>query len=838
MGDYTSAVIALQNAINTEKFDSLTESLNDLKSIQSDLEDNNKLTTSSIEKLTSKYPELIQYLGSAGDLSGALISKIKDQQEQQESLYQSMIMATDGYYKDKILSDEGASNELRASLQSLVDDYGVKYKVDLANYRNLEEAKIAITEACAKSVNSVWEKYLNVDTGMYDIDAYLSNKPITSTDEYNDLQVIKEANERRERLNEILNGFAPKTIGIDTETKKASSKSFSYISEGLDDEIERVKQGREALTKEIDLLNNRIQLTASKHGQDHPLVKAYREQLNDLLDQEKSLIETSANTLRGMAGGYFDVLKTLDPYFEQFKSYSEITQVQLSEIERLYDKKLQNAGDDGKNSLTLQKGQIQEYVNAIIKAQSEVDSLGSDWFTNASDSLDEFLNKLDTRVELIKAKFEDDNHAIELQMKIADDTEDVEKSLSLTQVMIDNKIALQEEYTKAYQDCLDRNLGEENDYCRNLKKLYMEAENDIYDYRVQMLEKQKALKEDRINKISTIADAIQSALKDQVAKENEAYQKQKELLEDKKQAQLDYIDEQEKLLDNLKKEKDWRDKIADVERAFADLVSNANNLEFAGGDAEMIQAKIQNMNDLKTAKDNLQDAYFDRSIEIQQDILDTLKESINNEYDAKIKAIEDKITANNNISDSDYRNKAYAMLETQDFDKILTLLNGYYEENGQKLSGEIAEMMDGAKTAMSGLDVTTMKLIDNLQLLSTEAYNIQKEMQMVSATDFGGNELNSNSLEGQYQQGVEMIKGLMSSDLVKGFSDIITSFAGFNQQITNDVALSVPVNVNVDGNLDTEVLTKISAIISNTVGDVIESKLGKLGQVLNVAKVQ
>lgn len=892
MGSYQEAVSGISSIIAQQNFDEATTKIDDYMKIQEDLQDNNKLTASTIEMLTSKYPELAQHLGSVSELNNALTRAIEEQKNAQQDYYNEVLALDENYYKNKILSDTQLVKDLEASLQKLVDDNGLSYKVDLENYRSIEEAKIAISQQAKSQVSAIWSQFYNATTKMYDIEAFKDSYNVGDLGAEGMSKALEEAykfNDMQKQINDMLNQpIKQASIGIDVEPKSTankdkSSKTLSYISQGIEDEIKLVKQKGELLTKEIEILNNRIALTTAKQGANSPLVKNMREQLSTLLDEESKLIEESAKTLRGKAEEYFKQLQNLDPYFAQFKSYEEITEVQLNEINRQFDKSMQGLDSETdsnlKQQLTLSKGAIDEYVNAILTAKSEIESLSSDWFSNANEQLDEFMDKLDTHLNNLKAKQEAGELSLDLKMQIAEENEDNLKMLDLTKEYLKNKMDLQEEYFNAYQTALDKGMSVESDYMRNLKKEYMSLENEIYDYKKKMVQQLIDLDERQVDSVQSLRDAIVKMLRDNLEAENEAYDKQIDALEDKKKAQDDYIEAQKKELDNLKKQHDWENKLAKAKQKLNDLQSDLNSLQFAGNDADLMAEKITLIDEVNTAKEDLQEAYFDRSIEIQEDILDTMKDMYSQDYERQKQEIEAKKEANSNVTDRQLYQQADKMIQSGNMDNIYKQLISWNNKYGDGINATIDKMFNDAKESLNSFDLKNMSVIENLNILSTEAYNLSESFKNIGAMDFEKQQLNANYQEvdldtivqsklgiiqanqgtvvsplGQLGQDVlmpfaekilsipngEELTSTISKSLTDGVISLMEPLRNIVENTNRDTNVSAPVsvNLNVQGSLDNDTYQKIKRELPTTISNVLQSSLYKLGNTMNISKIK
>lgn len=170
----------------SQLFDDTTNKINFYNTALSELNKNHYLSAGTTKTMLKSYPELIGFLGSESGMRDRLISLIKDQGITQQQTYAQMVQtARDGMTqeeRDKVDSDNAKlqtdnkyyqQNVLNNS--EVINHFRDVYGVDLNNYKNLAEAKLAVEKKLMTELSSAWEKYDQALSNTLAKDASLAN---------------------------------------------------------------------------------------------------------------------------------------------------------------------------------------------------------------------------------------------------------------------------------------------------------------------------------------------------------------------------------------------------------------------------------------------------------------------------------------------------------------------------------------------------------------------------------------------------------------------------------------------------------------------------------------
>ena len=341
------SLLGIENASESGGFDSISSKLNslvktseeceeavgkietamaDLTGILEDLDAGNGITSASLKKIISNYPDLLQCMNDEGQLREKLKEKMDEYSSQYKGAMRDLLSASEHYYneenamsetyyKEKILQNQDTCTALQQDLKALYDALGVMYDLDLQNYTNVDQLKAQVTEDLINSLQTAWSDYFkNVGNKFKEMSALSSKaatvEKLTPTNPYTARKikstlpkgesaldkmfrlsegVASEVPDEIAKITSDLNNtmsqigdtlgkytFDPVSIkvggskapssGGKKKDKKDSQKYASYVESLYSSIIESYENGSEKLAQEIEVASKRIENAQAKNG--------------------------------------------------------------------------------------------------------------------------------------------------------------------------------------------------------------------------------------------------------------------------------------------------------------------------------------------------------------------------------------------------------------------------------------------------------------------------------------------------------------------------------------------------------------------------------------------
>lgn len=202
---------------------------------------------------------------------------------------------------------------------------------------------------------------------------------------------------------------------------------------------------------------------------------------------------------------------------------------------------------------------------------------------------------------------------------------------------------------KAYNDSISKGAGSAkkatDDLTDALKEQY-EAEKAILEQQKEQLQMQKELlnaEKERLNDakdaINDLIDMTMDMLKQQYEDEIDALDKQKDALEDQLDAFEKKIDKQKEILDLQRQEEEHQDELAEKNKTIADIQAELAEIQFDNS-AEGQKRRLELLEQLNQAQQDLNDYQSDHDYEVKNDALDKELEAYKQMIDAKKELID------------------------------------------------------------------------------------------------------------------------------------------------------------------------------------------------------
>lgn len=781
--------------------------------------------------LSDEYLELNEAIRSVSDGESVSLSQAKQIVEKYGLQYDAITEVKDGY-----VIELGALIELRdeklKALQEMSDaenqhknDAIAEIKarcaaigLEISSYKQLLIAKQSVIKAMSATTtfmppgrDKLFATALQ-SPGEALADKLQANKLMTElnviTQAIGDWDKVMQASTESSMaaLDKLLSGDTGKKGSSSSSSKKSKSERFaSYIEKGLDEDINAIKAKSAELEREIEMLNAKIKVAASKGNAEEELT--FNKQLKEKLSEQKALLSTQANDLRGLKA---TMVKELQSYgYASLKGLdlSNITEKQMADIMRGYEVSIQAANLKGQSateaSLSNQKEQIKEFLDAIIKVNDEINNMSLDWWGLREQELEQQRAVIDRVYELenklIDKKLED----AELEMLLLN--ENTAEYMLKERQKYDYVCERQALLLKQIKDYLDAGYKENSEHIEDLKKAYYDYETQRIEMAKTRAEKLKKIAEDELNSqisdlnsaksdMNTLLNLVISmikqetndkkdALKEQLSDKKEAlkesYEAQKEslkkeqenvaqMLEDEYSARKKALEDKLSLLKEeadrrksaLKEESDERSYQEDLNQATQKIADLENSLLDISMDNSVagIKKRKELEAELAKAKKELDDLQYKHSIDMQEKAIDE-----------ELKLQEDAI--NKELSLTEDKNKTETESLKEKHEEELELIEERYNKELEKLeklyNDEIKELEDFLKSegkireqAMKLLEDKSSALYDRL---SKYAYNHTSmlESELQQAWDAGYEAMN------KYGEGQTSILGIMENMIVK-----------------------------------------------------------------------
>ena len=412
---------------------------------------------------------------------------------------------------------------------------------------------------------------------------------------------------------------------------------------------------------------------------------------SDLLQAEMDFIEESGNRLS-------------ESYYEELKKNSQ-KQLDDMQAERVALQKILDdavaAGDVvvGSDDWYSMLGTIYEVDQEIIDCKTSLEE-----FQNAINELywDNF-DKLITEIDNVNSELSNLYDLVSDTDDVVDEmgnwTDDGITALGLLVQQMENAQFKSEEYGKAIAKL-------KKDYADGLYSTdeYNEHLNDLTESQYDAIKSYEDAKDAIVDLNKTRVEAV----KDGLQKEIDAYSK---LIEKKKEA----LDAEKNTYDFQKQVQESNKNIEDIERKIAALEGNTSS-------SAMAQKKRLEA-DLLQAKEELQDLYYDHSIEKQQEALDKELEDYTQNKQDQMDALDEYLKKEEQVIADSFD------LIAENTKSVIDTLIGISEEYGVTISDTIATpWIDGANaigTYEERLDTSVSATTANLETLKAHLADLQ-----------------------------------------------------------------------------------------------------------------
>lgn len=680
MQNMPSAIDDAKNSTNAynEEIKTLTDTLTDLanhekiiESVNKELKAGNELSISSINDLIDAYPELesvmSEYLAGTASISDVM-KEVNDAYSEDTDNYKNAIL-------DKLsLNEDFYSNSVNVG-GKLVNTFSENYNIDLANCRNLAEAKIKIENETMNQIAGIWAKYYDVESGSF-------------TEEYNKLlREDTETGASRSVANKILQAKAEKDARI-AKLYEISSERIIIPKSG--DVSSSSKKEKDAWLEEFEKEYNKI-----KYLRDMDIIsnQQYYDKLNSLnkkyfVGRSKYIAEERKYNLE---------LYNLDKEFAE----KRISDMQFS-IDKTSEFEL---GNEANYKMVVMYERMQDEIHALAeKARKRGLSNNSEYIQGLQKQWVDYSNKITAlkmdSFDIANSKIDDKIVQAELRQQLAGEGTEEYQQIELEkynfilerETLLQTKIAQLQaigtaEAKKQAEELIDT-------YYDTVAERYSIIKN-MQDMEIESLQKQKdAIQDIRDFTVEMIKEQYQA----EIDKINEVFNAKKKLLQDEK--------------DSYSYNKGLTEK--------TDLVADLENqLAIIKNDETAIKRRKELEEELAQARQDLTEYQYEHSIDTQMDALDEQQELSTSKIEE---------TLDNEVA---LRKEADELIRRSG-EELYDILIDYSQEYGRITEEEINTAWENATTGINGFTSAQDDLLESLKLVTAELSKIQN----LSITDY------------------------------------------------------------------------------------------------------
>lgn len=689
-----------------------------LKSVQDELQNTSRLSSSTLDSIAKAFPELNEAtqkfrdgLMSSSELFALLEQAYNDDAEAYKLSEQNKYIYSNDFWNQVIVGNE--------KLQNMLTSF---YGDDWKNWKNLAEAKAGCEQELVKKLGDLWDKYFNnqltafkivkdAETGMMSVqdneDSPLNQKsnPLKTgfagakmmdnlhqdvkaaqeEDKKVVLDYINQYNYARKQLQGLFDSSTPnldittdwKSIGSSSSSSDSGSDSSSS-SEPSPQDFNWVERLLSKISKAYDRLKNKVADTT----------RTWLNRNNALSDS----METLLSEINAQSNAY-------DFYMDRFNSYdlSDYYKDQIANgsfnIDTVYDEDLKDAISDCQDLYD----KAQDAADSVQSLNIEIRQLAKSRFDNIQSQFEEVLGKVNSITDL----YGKDNDLLEEQGWFA--------STLLNSSMIEqeqkNLEKLEQErdaLTKALNSAMaSGKIEAESEDWYSMQSAIDDCTSSIYDAKKALVEYDNAIRQinwdafDRTrDDVSNLIDETQflvDLLKDEDITDDNGN------MNDNGKAAQALIAQKYQLY--LNQAKAYKDEILKINE---ELTNDPYDKELLDRKQELIKAQQEAINSSISEKEALKDLVqegYDTFLDKLDEVIQKYKDLMNQQKDAY--DYEKSITE---------KTKALNALEKQ-----YSAVQGDNSEEGKK---NIQQLKDQINTAKDDLkDTEYEKLISDTQAI-------------------------------------------------------------------------------------------------------------------------
>lgn len=620
----------------------------------------------------------------------------------------------DWFGNSNILGDlssaAGSVSSASDAAEDAADD--AKQAIDFIEYR-LEEIENSITNMANKVENflddtSQTKEKNSLYEGLVDAEKQKASTYLAAAETYNEkaAQLLSEVPAEYQEM-----------------AKNGAIAIKDFVGENEGEIADAIEEYRTWSSKAEDAENNYLASIAE--------ISAKRlEQLQDIADDFENIVgltEQHANLIQAE-------MDLLDEEGERLSEnfYNELMKDSKKQIEDLNNKRasLQDILDNAVKSGDVQVGSDDWYemVNSIYDVDDAILECKKDieGFQNSINDLYwDNLDKLIDRIDNVDSELSHLYNLVSDEEKVVDEFGNWTKDGATALGLLAQQLEVANFKVEQYGEAIARL---EKDYAAGLYSTdeYNEKLAELKENQWDAIEAQESAKKSIIDLNKTRIQAV----KDGMQKEIDAYSE----LIDKKKEELNL---QKESHDFSKQVAEQQKNIADIEKRLA-VISGDNS-------ASAIAQKKKLQAELAQAKEELEDLYYDHSVEKQQDALDKQLEDYQNNKQDEMDALDESLKNENQVIQD-----SYAVIAANT-DSLAQNLSEIADKYGITLSDSVTkpwlEGVDAIGTYQEQLDTSASAFTEQLRALKQELVDLQVEADKTADSIIKATNSKKNSTE-------------------------------------------------------------------------------------------
>lgn len=287
---------------------------------------------------------------------------------------------------------------------------------------------------------------------------------------------------------------------------------------------------------------------------------------------------------------------------------------------------LQNVVNDLSNPKTFLGGVFEKWVSGVVFIMQQLDKM-------SGGKLAGFFNKQSQDLKSATFNANELGNALKRLGNIQPSSTDTGPGYT-------GSGAPTEESQKAYDELLKQTIA----MIKQEKQTEIDGIKAVMDRDKAAFDAKKTALKDELDRVKRVLDQKKQAAKDELDNIKRIANSKKESLKDDLDGYLRLIDNQKELLNQKKTEAAFNREMADKQKNLADIQNEMASLQFDNS-PEAIARMAQLKADAAKAQEEIDTAAADRTIELQNQVLDNAKQNAQDEYDLKVRAIEKDVEA-------------------------------------------------------------------------------------------------------------------------------------------------------------------------------------------------
>lgn len=586
------------------------------------------------------------------------------------------------------------ANSISETVEEVADDTEDKTKqtIDFIEYK-LEEIETYITNVTNKLGN------LLDDTSQTESKNNFYNDLVSAEKDRADTY-LKAAALYNEKATDLLSNVPSEYQAM---AKNGAIAVKDFIGENETEIADAIEEYRTWAKKADDSENGYLESIAE--------ISAKRlEQLQDIADDFENIVGLTERQ-SGILQGEMDLLEESGERLSE-NFYNELMKDSKKQIEDLNNKRasLQDILDNAVKSGDVQVGSddwyemvnsIYDVDDAILECKKDIEGFQNSINDLYWDNLDKLIDKIDN----VDSELSHLYNLVSDEEKVVDEFGNWTKDGVTALGLLAQQLEVANFKVEQYGDAIARL---EKDYAAGLYSTdeYNEKLAELKENQWDAIEAQESAKKSIIDLNKTRIQAV----KDGMQKEIDAYSE----LIDKKKEELSL---QKEAHDFSKQVAEQQKNIADIEKRLA-VIAGDNS-------ASAIAQKKKLQAELAQAKEELEELYYDHSVEKQQDALDKQLEDYQNNKQDEMDALDESLKNENQIIQDSYATIA------ANTESLAQNLSDIADRYGISLSDSVTKpWLDGANaigTYQEQLDTSTSSFTDQLKLIKQELADLQVE---------------------------------------------------------------------------------------------------------------